>query len=324
MDHQYRIITAGAGWIDRSPRGMLRFDGPDARRFLQALLTNDVDRLSSGGGLYACYLTPQGRMIGDLDLFSRGDVILASVAAGLAAPLAARFDALIFSEDMTVSDVSAQWTEIGVTGGAAAELLGRALDVSSEALQSLAELAHIDWHAGFVARGGDSTLPMFRVFLPVAERLSTVGRFEAVGIGRVSDDLATALRIEAGRALWGTDLSGDVIPLEAGLLDRAISTTKGCYVGQEIVIRILHRGGGRVARRLVRLAIDPSGVEVPEAGAPIAIDGHDTGHVTSAAFSPASGRIVALGYVHRDAAEPGRVVAIGPGQIPAEIVGLAG
>jgi folate-binding protein YgfZ len=165
---------------------------------------------------------------------------------------------------------------------------------------------------------------MFRVFLPVAERLSTVGRFEAVGIGRVSDDLATALRIEAGRALWGTDLSGDVIPLEAGLLDRAISTTKGCYVGQEIVIRILHRGGGRVARRLVRLAIDPSGVEVPEAGAPIAIDGHDTGHVTSAAFSPASGRIVALGYVHRDAAEPGRVVAIGPGQIPAEIVGLAG
>lgn len=324
MDHQYRIIAAGAGWIDRSARGMLRFAGPDARQFLQALLTNDVDRLSPGGGLYACYLTPQGRLIADLDLFCLGDVILASVAAGLAAPLAARLDALIFSEDMTVADVSAEWTEIGVTGGAAAASLGRALDVGLGALESLSEHSHVDWRAGFVARGGDSTLPMFRVFVPAAERADVVARLEAAGIVHVTEDVATALRIEAGRALWGADLSGDVIPLEAGLLDRAISTTKGCYVGQEIVIRILHRGGGRVARRLVKLAIDPSVVDVPTAGFPITADGHETGHVTSAAFSPVSGQIVALGYVHRDAAEAGRVVAIGPDLVRAEIVGLAG
>lgn len=154
MDHQYRIIAAGAGSIDRSPRGMLRFAGPDARQFLQALLTNDVNRLLPGGGLYACYLTPQGRLIGDLDLFRRGDVMLASVAPRLAAPLAARLDALIFSEDMTVSDVSAEWTEIGVTGGAVAALLGRALDVGIGALDSLSEHAHVDWRAGFVARAG--------------------------------------------------------------------------------------------------------------------------------------------------------------------------
>ena len=324
MDHQYRIIAAGAGWIDRGSRGMLRFTGPDAHQFLQALLTNDVDRLSPGGGLYACYLTPQGRLIGDLDLFRRGDVILASVAAGLAAPLAARLDALIFSEDMTVSDVSAEWTEIGVTGGAAAASLSRALELGIEALEPLPEHAHVDWGAGFVARGGDSTLPMFRVFVPAAERAEVVARLEAAGIVSVTDDLATALRIEAGRPVWGADLSGDVIPLEAGLLERAISTTKGCYVGQEIVIRILHRGGGRVARRLVRLAIDPSVVDVPAAGTPIAVDGHETGHVTSAALSPVSGRIVALGYVHRDTAEAGRVVAIGPNHVRAEVIGLAG
>jgi folate-binding protein YgfZ len=120
-------------------------------------------------------------------------------------------------------------------------------------------------------------------------------------------------------------LTPETIPLEAGLLDRAISTSKGCYVGQEIVIRILHRGGGRVARRLARLAFDTSLAEAPHAGAALVTDdGRGVGHLTSVAYSPARGAFVALGYVHRDAAEVGRRLALdaASGGASVEIVGF--
>lgn len=133
----------------------------------------------------------------------------------------------------------------------------------------------------------------------------------------------TSLRIEAGRSQWGHDLGDDVIPLEAGLLDRAISTSKGCYVGQEIVIRILHRGGGRVAKRLVTLAFDPSVVEAPGQKAPLEHGGVVVGHITSAALSPGRGCVVALGYLHRDAAEVGREVSVAGSGARAVVTGFA-
>ena len=94
-------------------------------------------------------------------------------------------------------------------------------------------------------------------------------------------------------------MNEDTIPLEAGLLERAISTTKGCYVGQEIIIRVLHRGGGRVARRLVRVELDPSVTAPPSPGSPLIEGGNEAGVVTSAAISPSTGRVVALGYIKR-------------------------
>jgi folate-binding protein YgfZ len=98
------------------------------------------------------------------------------------------------------------------------------------------------------------------------------------------------------------------IPLEAGIEDRAISFTKGCYVGQELIVRVLHRGGGRVARHLVGLVLE--GTIGPSGGDPIVIDGREIGTVTSAAASPTLDRHIALGYVHRDFVEPGTAVDI--------------
>lgn len=117
-------------------------------------------------------------------------------------------------------------------------------------------------------------------------------------------------RIEAGVAKWGVDMNEETIPLEAGLLDRAISQAKGCYVGQEVIIRVLHRGGGRVAKRLMKITLEP-GAPVPERGAPIAVDGTAVGSVTSAAFSSRANRAVALGYVKREFAEAGTAVDVG-------------
>jgi folate-binding protein YgfZ len=119
-----------------------------------------------------------------------------------------------------------------------------------------------------------------------------------------------ALRIEAGTPRFGADMTADTIPLEAGIEDRAISMTKGCYVGQEVIIRILHRGHGRVARRLVRLTVDSA--IVPPVGSSLAVDGREVGAITSAAYSPRLDRAVALASIHRDFAETGSAVAVMP------------
>jgi folate-binding protein YgfZ len=310
---EYRTIEAGAGWIDRSARGRIRFEGKDAASFLQALLTNDILRLQPGEGAYAAYLTPQGRMITDIDVLHRGGWLFGSVPDGLGAPLAARFDQLIFSEDLTVSDVSSLWTEIAVAGGDAVMRVASALAEDAARLAALPELSQIDYGDGFVARGGDAPWPMFRIVVPVAEHGAIVAALEQHGVVPMSAEVAETLRVEAGRPLWGRELTSDTIPLEAGLLDRAISTSKGCYVGQEIIIRILHRGGGRVAKRLMALALDATQQEPPASGTSLAADGHVVGHITSAVYSPARDAIIALAYVHRDAAEVGRVLTVDGG-----------
>ena len=111
-------------------------------------------------------------------------------------------------------------------------------------------------------------------------------RLDELGAVKMSGELFEALRIEAGRPSFGVDMDEETIPLEAGLLERGISPTKGCYVGQEIIIRILHRGGGRVAKRLARLTFDPSVIAPPAAGTSILDGDRDVGRITSAAISP--------------------------------------
>jgi folate-binding protein YgfZ len=129
-----------------------------------------------------------------------------------------------------------------------------------------------------------------------------------------------ALRIEAGTPRFGIDMTDDTIPLEAGIEGRAISFTKGCYVGQEVIIRILHRGHGRVARRLVGLRLD--GEDVPLPGSTISTAGRDVGAITSAVFSPGLQGAIALGYVHRDASASGTSVTVGAAATPATVTDL--
>jgi folate-binding protein YgfZ len=323
---QYRILEESAGWIDRSGRGRLRIEGRDAVPFLHALVTNDIQRLTRGQGVYAAYLTPQGRMVADLVLYHRGDALLAGVAPGLAASLAERLDQVIFTEDVHVSDVSRTFAELLVTGGAAATVIGGALGLEPGALARLSELAQRDLPGqGFVARSGEAPLDAFTLIVPAALREDIGGRLERAGARPMSAELVNALRIAVGRPAFGIDMTADTIPLEAGLLDRAISTTKGCYVGQEIVIRILHRGGGRVARRLVRLAWDAGGeAPLPPGGSSLLSGGRAVGQLTSAAPALTGRGAIGLGYVTREAAHVGATVAIGDGGAEASIQGFAG
>ena len=184
----------------------------------------------------------------------------------------------------------------------------------------------LDIAGALIARTDDVSLPAFDVFVKAEAHDAAIQRLEEMGAVQGSMELLEALRIEAGRPAFGRDMTEDTIPLEAGLLDRAISTTKGCYVGQEVIIRILHRGGGRVAKRLVKLRFDPAVETPPPAGAMLFCEGREVGRVTSAAVSPQEKFVIALGYVHRDHAEPGQHVSLAAdaGGRLAEIVRLAG
>src|SRR5688572_14151590 len=123
-------------------------------------------------------------------------------------------------------------------------------------------------------------------------------------------DTFEVIRIERGVPKFLADMNEDTIPLEAGIEDRAISFTKGCYVGQEVIVRVTTRGGGRVAKRLVRWHADDSASVVPMPESRIFSLGRDVGRVTSAAFSPSLDKVVGLGYVHRDFVDPGTGITI--------------
>ena len=326
---QYRIVAASAGWVERVDRGRLRFDGNDRSSFLQGIVTNDVHALQPGQGVYAAYLTPQGRMLSDLRLHHWGSFLLAEVPASQAAALADRFDQLIFSEDVRVADVSSQIAQVTVIGPQAASVLTRALGLDpSEAplMAAMPALAHRAAGDVTIARGDDVELPSFDVFVDASARAGLLSRVSERGITECSFELLDALRVEAGRPVYGVDMTAETIPLEAGLLERAISTTKGCYVGQEILIRMLHRGGGRVAKRLSRLRFDAGVTAPPPPGTPLLHDGREVGRVTSAVVSPVTGGVIGLGYVHRDHAEMGTRLTAGTDAAGAlaEIVGFAG
>jgi folate-binding protein YgfZ len=322
VSDEYRIIAGQAGWTAKTARGRLRVAGRDAVSFLHALLSNEIQALQPGQGAYATYLTPQGRMIADIVAYHCGDHVLLDVPPGHGPALATRFDLVIFTEDVQIADVSGTLDQIAVIGGAAEDAVARVLGVDAAQIRGLAVRSHFAAGDIRVARTDDAALPSLDLFFPAGERERVLARLAEAGVTSISTALAESLRIDAGRPAFGVDMTEETIPLEAGLLDRAISQTKGCYVGQEVIIRVLHRGGGRVAKRLVRLAFDPSVSTPPAQGTTLSTEAGDTGRITSAAFSPRDGRVLALGYVHRDVAEGGRHVKAG--EAGAEILGLAG
>jgi len=317
----YDAVRRAAGLLDRTPRGRLLATGADRRSFLQGLLTNDIAILEPGSGCYAAYLTPQGRLIADMKVLELGDAILLDVDAGVAAALAAKLDQMIFSEAVQVRDVTATLAQTAVHGPGAADVVARAFEQGRNAdepppeidrLRAMVEFENGRWDFGgapaIVAATRDLGVPGFDIYIEAAKGDALREALAAAGAVAVSPEAAHVLRVEAGRPLFGVDMDTDTIPLEAGLDDRAISFTKGCYVGQEVIIRVMHRGHGRVARKLVGLMLE--GEAPPGAGAPITANEKQVGEVTSAAQSPALGRPIALGYVARDLVEPGTVVQI--------------
>ena len=304
---QYDAARKSAIVLDRSSQGKLGFAGSDRASFLHGLLTNDIAGIRKGHGVYAAYLTAQGRMISDMRVIETGDRMLLDVEGRLGGALAARFDKLIFSEDVQVYDLSADLAEFGVHGPAAALVLERATGLLAARLVSQYE--NLTSQGVIIVRDDSLGLSGFDCYVERAHADELRAKLVAAGAKPSSEATAEVLRIEAGRPRFGVDMDTETIPLEAGIEDRAISLTKGCYVGQEVIVRVLHRGHGRVARRLVGIVL-PAG-SPPSAGDPILAANQQVGAVTSGAASPLMGTPIALGYVQRDHANPGSEVLVG-------------
>ena len=253
-------------------------------------------------------------MIADMRVFELGEELLVDLDGTLAQSVADRWSQFIFSEDVQVRNVSASTAEVGIYGPRAAAVLSAALRSGGATTDAAFAadapgLARLPVYAtvGRVLGGHQITLLAsdeigvmgFDLVMPRDMRSELVELLHGSGALDVSAEAAHICRVEAGRPLFLTDMDEDTIPLEAGIEDRAISLTKGCYVGQEIIIRVLHRGQGRVARKLVGFTLSP-GTALPSAGARVAAGAREIGSVTSSAESPALERPIAMGYVHRD------------------------
>jgi folate-binding protein YgfZ len=294
--------------IDRSDRGRIVVSGADRASYLQGLLTNDIVSLKAGEGCYAAYLTAQGRMIADLHVYELGDVMLLTLAARVKETVLAKLDQFIFSEDVQLGDVTGTFAQIRIVGPQAAGAVAPLVTgTSAEILSALPEHGNTRTSA-IITRVTDGGEPGFDVYLERPQAAAFLASAAEAGVALLDEETAEAIRVEAGVPQFGRDMDEETIPLEAGIEGRAISFTKGCYVGQEVIIRVMHRGHGRVARRLVGMVL--SGDRVPASGAVVRAGDREIGHVTSSAWSPRMNGPIALGYVQRDFVEPGTSVSV--------------
>ena len=295
----YQAIQQRAALGAVAQRLQIAVTGQDRAAYLQGLLTNDIQALTAGTGCYSAWLSPQGRLHTDMHVLESGDMILLDVPAETLDATIQRLDQFIFTEDVQVVSLAESLSGVWVHGPQAAALLEQVLD-AARGFNEWPEYRHgrFDFRASpvSVVRISQLGVPGFCVYLEQARVTELASALASAGAVPASDDAIAAARIEAGYPVFGIDMTEDTIPLEAGIESRAISFTKGCYVGQEVIIRVLHRGHGRVAKRLVRVRVDG---QRPERGAKIYADEREIGWVTSAADSPRSGTI-ALAYVHRD------------------------
>ena len=313
MASAYQAARQRAASIDRSARGRVVVSGKDRASYLQGLLSNDIVALTDGTGCYATYLTPQGRMISDLWVYELGDVILLNLpSVATKSTVLAKLDQFIFSEDVQLGDVTDAFAQIAVVGPEAAAIVSALLGEDVERLASLKEhgclRGSVAGGSAIVTRVTDTGEPGFDVYVERERLAEFKAALAAAAVVEADADTADVLRVEAGVPAFHRDMDEETIPLEAGIEPRAISLTKGCYVGQEVIIRVLHRGHGRVAKKLVGLTID--GDAVPASGAVIKSGDRVVGEIMTAVRSIALSRPIALAYLQRDFLEPGTTVSI--------------
>ena len=294
---EYELLREDVGLVARADRVKVLLRGGEAAEFLQGQVTNDVEALVPGEGCYAALLSHKGKLRADMRVLRGEDWIWLDGEEPGRAPLLHTLQTYSLGRDVSFEDVSEARAILSVIGPAARERL--------DAAPPEREHAFVEGeHGPYVAT--DLGVDV------ICDAADAPGVREALGVEEVSEDAAECLRIEAGRPRLGLDMDGDTIPQEAGLNDRAVSFTKGCYVGQETVARLHYKGKPNRHLRGLRLS-------APAAkGDPIVAGEKQVGTVGSACVSPVHGPI-ALALVRREAG-PGDTVLVG--DAPAEVVEL--
>jgi len=308
---EYGAITEACGLFDRSERGKLALTGAGAAEFLQGQVTNDVAGLAEGQGCYAAFLTPKGKMLGDLRILDAGEELLLDTERSALQELFNMIRRFRVGYDVELQKRTLERGLLSLVGPDAAvlALAGNVSELGSEEHAHLAtELAGVPVRAIRTDVGVDLLIEEAGSTVDVADALRDAGAVP------VSEAAVECLRIERGRPRYGIDLDDTVIPQEAGLNARAVSFTKGCYVGQETVARLHYRGKPNRALRGLALSAPA------HTGDALRLGERTVGRLGSVAVSPRFGPI-ALALVRREA-ENGAQVSVGEDGVTATVAAL--
>lgn len=304
---EYRTVTQACGLLDRSERGKLALSGVGAKEFLQGQVTNDIEALEAGHGCYAAFLTQKGKMLGDLRVLDAGDQLLLDTERVSLQALFNMIRRFSVGYDM---ELHKRTLERGLLS-----LIGPDAEAVAD-VPALGEREHS--HVRFALDGIDVRAIRADAGVDLLCDSAETGALRAAlqqrGVVPVTDETAEILRVERGRPRYGLELDDTVIPEEAGLNERAVSFTKGCYVGQETVARLHYRGKPNRHLRGLKLS-------APAAYSAEIVSGERVvGRLATTVVSPRLGPI-ALALVRREA-PPGTVVAVGERAEPATVVEL--
>jgi folate-binding protein YgfZ len=303
---EYGAITEGCGLLDRSERGKLALTGTEAKTFLQGQVSNDVEALAPGSGCYATFLTPKGKMLGDLRVLDCADSLLLDTER---VALQELFNMIRRFSIGYAAQLHKRTLELGLLS-----LMGPGAQATCGLDPGSHEHAHVMGDVAGVAVRAVRTDIGIDLFCPSGETDALAAALQSAGATPVSDTVADVVRVERGRPRYGIDLDDTVIPQEADLNARAVSFTKGCYVGQETVARLFYRGKPNRLLRGLRLSA-PAWT-----GAEINFGDRTVGRLGSVAESPSFGPI-GLALVRREA-PPGSHVIVGPDEIEGVVVEL--
>jgi folate-binding protein YgfZ len=302
---EHRVLLEGCGLVDRSERGKLALTGSEAKTFMHGQVTNDVEALEPGSGAYAAFLTHKGKMRGDLRILDLGDELLLDTERPALQELFNMIHRFKLAMDVELHKRTVQMDLLSLVGPASRRVAGA---------EGLPEVEHANARAEI---GGRRVVLAITdtgvdVFTQADDTAAVRAALEAAGAVPVGEDAAEVVRVERGRPRWGVDLDDSVIPQEAGLNERAVSFTKGCYVGQETVARLYYRGKPNRHLRGLRLS------EPVAPATPLMLGEREVGRVGSSVVSPTHGPI-ALAILRREA-EPGATLAAG--DATADVVAL--
>lgn len=329
---EYAAIRKSAAIFDMPQRNVLELSGPDRLGFLNGLITNqtfDKQRksdLPAGTGVYSFLLNQKGRILADMNVLELGDRTLLEMDVRILEPVKKELEKYLFREKVTIANLATSRHVLMLLGPDAAAVLNRALASPIPDLPQLGSApARLLGQDILIYRDDVCGSPAFGLIVPVEAAISIWTHFTTEPHKSAADDdlrfrrLArpvgwaafNSTRIEAGRPLFGIDFDDSVLPAETGQLARAVSFTKGCYIGQEIVARMHSRG--QVARLLVGIRMEDDAL--PIAGAKMYDDQqNEIGGITSSTMSPIlSNAPIALGYVKKGFEQPGTKL-----RIPAE------
>jgi tRNA-modifying protein YgfZ len=305
IQSEQEILRAGCGLVDRSERGKLALTGPEAKAFLHGQVTNDVEGLAPGEGCYAAFLTPKGKMQGDLRVLNVGPPtpeLWLDTERETLQPLFTMINRYKLGADVELHKRTLQQGLVSLIGPRAREVAGADGFPATEHANAHAEIDGIPVLLIATDVGVDVVTD--------AERTQEVAHaLRARGARDVAEGAAEALRVERGRPRFGRDMDDSTIPQEAGLNERAVSFTKGCYVGQETVARLHYRG--KPNRHLRGLELTGPA----QTGAELRLGDKVVGRLGTVAGKRA------LAIVRREA-EPGATVSVGDGEATARVVEL--